>query len=117
MSQSAAQAAAFFRDVVRTGRLWTIRDEGGYPAPLTSGGHRAQPFWSTEARARRIIKTASAYSDFDLELIDLGAWRDGWLPELRTDGLLVGVNWTGARAKGYDFTPDEVLARLDATSC
>lgn len=30
MSQSAAQAAAFFRDVTRTGRLWTVRDAGGY---------------------------------------------------------------------------------------
>jgi hypothetical protein len=115
MSQSAAQAAAFFKDVARTGRLWTIWDEGGYPAPLTSGGQRAQPFWSTEARARRIINTASVYAAFDLELIDLDAWRESWLPDLRRNGLLVGLNWTGARARGYDFTPDEVIARLDAT--
>ncbi len=42
MSQSVSQAAAFFRDVSRTGRLWTVRDAGGYPAPRNSSAQRAR---------------------------------------------------------------------------
>ncbi|MEV0284504.1 MULTISPECIES: DUF2750 domain-containing protein [unclassified Kribbella] len=115
MSQSAAQAAAFFTEVNRTGRLWTVRDAGGYPAPSNSQGRRAQPFWSSEARVRRIIKRVPAYSGFDPEELDLASWRERWLPGLGQDGLLVGLNWTGARAVGYEFTAAEVIARLDAT--
>jgi hypothetical protein len=44
MSTSAAQAAAFYTEVVREGSVWTIRDAGGYPAPQTVDGNRAQPF-------------------------------------------------------------------------
>lgn len=113
MSQSAAQAAAFFAEVARSGRLWTVRDVGGYPAPVSAAGRRAQPFWSTEARVRRIINRVPAYSGFDAEQLDLASWRDRWLPGLRQDGLLVGLNWTGTRATGFDLTPDEVIARLE----
>jgi hypothetical protein len=114
MSQSAAQATAFFAEVARTGHLWTVRDAGGYPAPVSAAGRRAQPFWSTEARVRRIINRVPAYSGFDAEQLDLASWRDRWLPGLRRDGLLVVVNWTGARATGFRLTADEVIAHLDA---
>ena len=36
MSTSGAQAAAFFRDVVRHGTVWWVRDEEGSPAPVGS---------------------------------------------------------------------------------
>jgi hypothetical protein len=81
---------------------------------VSAAGRRAQPFWSTEARVRRIINGVPAYSGFDAEQFDLGSWRDRWLPGLRQDGLLVGLNWTGARATGFDLTPDEVIAHLEA---
>ena len=43
MSQAASQAAAFYRDVAETGRVWTIRDAGGFPAPVGGSGQRSQP--------------------------------------------------------------------------
>ncbi len=116
MSQSASQAAAFFVEVVRTGRLWTVRDDGGYPAPMDADGRRAAPFWSSEARVRRVIANVPAYVAFVPDELDLTTWRTRWLPGLQRDGLLVGLNWTGPRATGYDFTSDEVLARLAAAS-
>ena len=30
------------------------------------------------------------------------------------DRLLVGLNWSGKRATGYDLTPDNVLRNLKA---
>lgn len=45
--------------------------------------------------------------------LPLTEWRERWLPGLARDGLRVGLNWSGARATGYDYTPEEVLARLD----
>jgi hypothetical protein len=36
-------------------------------------------------------------------------FRDHWLPGLTRDGLFVGVNWSGARATGYDVEPAVVL--------
>jgi hypothetical protein len=34
---------------------------------------------------------------------------------LARDGFLVGINWTGKRLVGWDFTVEEVLNRLAAT--
>jgi hypothetical protein len=34
------------------------------------------------------------------------------LPGLAQDSLLVGVNWSGKRATGYDLKPDEVQEKI-----
>lgn len=112
MSQAASQWAAFARDVADNGKVWTVRDSGGFPAPLTSSGKRAQPFWSSLSRVRKIISTVSAYSSFEPFELSWTEFRDNWLPGLERDGLLIGVNWSGPRAIGYDVTSQEVLARI-----
>jgi hypothetical protein len=64
MSHAALQWTAFAREVAAHRRLWTVEDDVGYPAPLTSSGARAQPFWSGLSRVERIIATVPAYSVF-----------------------------------------------------
>lgn len=44
MGVSAAQADAFYREVLDGKSVWTVRDDGGCPAPMGSGGQRAMPF-------------------------------------------------------------------------
>lgn len=116
MSQSAAAAAEFYRDVARSGRLWAIRDSGGFPAPSDSTGQRSMPFWSSVSRAQRVIDTVPAYRGFVVHELSVKDFRDSWLPGLRRDGLLVGINWSGSRATGYDVDPDAVLANLAANA-
>jgi hypothetical protein len=114
VSQSGAQAAAFFRDVVRTREVWTVREEQGFPAPKTPDGTRAQPFWSSERRVRRIISTVPDYAGFQPHRTPLEEWRGRWLADSEREGLLMGINWSGPRAVGWDFKPREVMVRLDA---
>jgi hypothetical protein len=114
LSQSGSQAAAFFRDVVRTRELWTLRDIGGHPVPEVGNGVRAMPFWSTESRVCKVIAKVEAYRGFEPVRIGLDAWRERWIPGLARDGLLIGVNWSGPRATGWDLEPEAVSARLDA---
>lgn len=113
MSQAASQYSAFARDVAQHGRVWTVRDAGGFPAPKTLGGNRAMPFWSSLARVERIIATVPAYAGFQPFEISWELFRDKWLPGLERDGLLVGVNWSGPHALGYDLVPKDVRARID----
>ena len=112
MGQSASQAAAFYRDVAESKTLWTVQDDGGVPAPPKSNGQRAMPFWSSLSRVRRIIRTVPAYAALrPLEV----SWTDfctSWGPDLARDGLLVGVNWSGANAVGYDLAPQDVIANV-----
>jgi hypothetical protein len=108
MSQAASQYAAFWRDVRRGRKVWTVRDDDGCPAPVTSSGRRAMPFWSTLSRVRRVIKTVPAYGAFVPHEMPWEEFRDSWLPELEAGGLLVGVNWSGPRALGYDMTPADI---------
>jgi Protein of unknown function (DUF2750) len=110
MSQSAAQAAAFFRDVVRDRMVWFVRDDQGQPAPKTSSGQRACPFWSSRGRAARAAEIWGGSLRPDSTPLD--AWRHTGLPDLALDGLLVGINWSGPRLVGWDFTVDQVLNRL-----
>ena len=108
MSLSAAHTAAFRREAPQEGRVWTIRDARGFPAPKAADGTRAMPFWSKQSRAQRVVTAVEAYHGFEVVEIPLRDWVGSWLPGLRTDGVLVGVNWAGARATGYDMAPAQV---------
>lgn len=115
MTVGAAQADAFYREAVDHGCVWTIRDEGGLPAPMTDSGQRAMPFWSLRSRAQRVVETVPAYAGFTVdEAIALDVWLDRWVPGLERDGLLVGLNWSGERATGYDVSPADLVANLAA---
>ena len=108
MSLSAAHTAAFRREVLVESRVWSIRDAVGHPAPQDPAGRRAMPFWSKPSRAGRVVGAGPAYRGFDVVEIPVDDWLDSWLPGLQRDGLLVGVNWAGARATGLDLAPTQV---------
>lgn len=113
MSVSAAHADAFYAEALRAGQVWAIRDESGFPAPRTPAG-RAMPFWSARSRAVQVIETVDDYAAFEPVPLTLEQWRNRWLPGLAEDGLRVGLNWSGARAVGYDLAPHEVERNLAA---
>jgi len=46
--------------------------------------------------------------------LELDAFVGRWLVGLQRDGLMVGLNWPGDRATGYDLQPADVMARLTA---
>lgn len=114
VSTSATQAAAFYTEVLREGSAWTVRDAGGYPAPLNASGERAQPFWSLRSRAERVVADVPAYEGFTVEEVPLAVFRERWLPGMGVDGIRVGLNWSGPRATGYDLTSAEVEQNLGA---
>lgn len=72
------------------------------------------PFWSLQSRAETIVRTVSAYAEFEVVSIPLDEWRNRWLPGLRRDGIRVGLNWSGARATGYDLEAQDVERNLRA---
>ena len=109
MSLSAAHQAAFRREASREGRVFSIRDEVGFPVPADADGDRALPFWSKSSRAERVIGQVAAYRGFEVVEIDLDDWLTRWLPGLHRDGYLVGINWSGARATGFDMPPAHVI--------
>lgn len=114
MSQASSQAWAFYREVARTRVVWTMRDDGGYPAPMTASGQRAQPFWSSRSRVERIIKNVSAYAGFEPYEVTWDDFCKTWVPEFVEDRLLVGVNWSGKRAIGYDLEPERLVQCVQA---
>ncbi|MBL7260448.1 DUF2750 domain-containing protein [Paractinoplanes lichenicola] len=107
MSLSGAHRAAFRREAAGEGRVYAIRDDGGLAAPSV-GAVWAVPFWSKPTRAGRVVDQVAAYRGFEVFAVDVDEWLEDWLPRFEVDGMLVGVNWAGARATGYDLTPAQV---------
>jgi hypothetical protein len=114
MSNASSQAWAFYREVAQTRAVWTARDDGGYPAPMTASGQRAMPFWSSRSRVERVIKNVAAYASFRPEQVTWEEFCGTWVPDLEADGTLVGVNWSGKRAVGYDLPPRRVVECVEA---
>jgi hypothetical protein len=66
------------------------------------------PFWSKRCRAERIVAAVPAYAGFEVVELSTTEWRQRWLPRLPRDGILVGLNWSGAAATGYDLDTGRV---------
>ena len=114
VSTAAAQADAFYSEVLKTGSVWTVQDVEGIPAPMTADGYRSMPFWSLRSRAERVVANVPAYRTFEVIELSAEKWRRDWLPGLAEDGIHVGLNWSGPRATGYDVEPGSVEAALTA---
>lgn len=114
MSTAAAHADAFVSEALATNTVWAIRDASGFPTSTNSSGETAMPFWSMESRARRVIEGLDAYRGFEPVQLELETFTARWLAGLQNDGLMVGLNWSGERASGYDMKPADLRARLDA---
>ncbi len=114
MSTSAAHADAFYTEALSARTVWAVRDADGFPAPVNRDGVRAMPFWSKRTRAERIVVGVPAYAGFEVVDIALDTWRTRWLAGLQRDGLLVGLNWSGSGATGYELPPADVLRNLAA---
>ncbi|MEU6133415.1 DUF2750 domain-containing protein [Nocardioides sp. NPDC047086] len=114
MSVAAAQAAAFYAEVAESDLVFTIRDEEGFPAPMTPSGVRSQPFWSKRSRAECIIKNVAAYQGMHVVEVARDDWLNKWLPGLESDGMLVGINWSGQAATGYDLSPSDAVRNVSA---
>jgi hypothetical protein len=108
MSVSGVAVEAFRREVPALGQVWTVRDGDGYPAPVSQHGQRAMPFWSSRFRAQRVVDRVPAYQGFEVVPIAFQEWLHRWLPDLERDGLLVGINWSGERASGFELAPTDV---------
>jgi Protein of unknown function (DUF2750) len=108
VTQSASQAAAWRADVRANGTVWTVEDDDGIPTPSNPEGRRAMPFWSTRSRVEKVISSVPAYAHSRPRELTLEEFRTRWLDGLKRDGLLVGINWSGASATGYDVEPQDV---------
>jgi hypothetical protein len=100
--------------VAKEKRLWTVRDSGGFPSPLNADGQRSQPFWSSLSRVEKIIKTVPAYTVFEPFELSWADFAAKWVPGLTRDNVLVGLNWSGLRAVGYDVDPMSVKISVEA---
>jgi hypothetical protein len=92
VSVSAAQAEAFYSEVARHRVVWTVRDGGGYPAPMNADGARAQPFWSSKSRATRIVESVPAYAGFEVVEIRWDVFETRWAPGLERDKTLERIS-------------------------
>ncbi|WP_318218745.1 DUF2750 domain-containing protein [Streptomyces sp. SCL15-6] len=110
MSTSGAQAAAFFREIALTRTVWWVRDDEGSPMPVSSSGQPAFPYWSSQTRAQRAAQLWGPR--FRVVPMPLDHWRSAALPALAGEDVRVGINWSGQRLTGWDFTVGDVVNRL-----
>ena len=114
MSTSVIQLTMFCKEVAQSKIVWAIKDMNGFPAPAGTDGKRAMPFWSSQARTLHLISIASQFAGFEPVPLSWEVFCDRWLPGLEQDGLMVGVNWVGATASGFDMHPAELKRNVEA---
>ena len=70
------------------------------------------PFWSSLSRVQKAIQDVPAYNVFEPEELSWNEFIDEWAPDLSENGLLIGVNWSGENATGYNLEPEDVITKV-----
>lgn len=110
MSQSASQAAEFYRQVAELKKVFTVEQDGGLLVfPMADGD--VVPFWSSEQRLERVREHHPKYRRYDVQAMSLEEFI-AQLDELAAEGISVGVNWSGKRLTGYDVSVDDLRQNL-----
>ena len=112
MSEENDHHSAFFNEVLATGFVYAILEDGGIPTPENLKRERYLPFWSSVERVQEIVELYERTDSMQPIRIPLASFKSEWLPGMARDGLLVGINWVGRPAKGTDLDTSEILQIL-----
>ncbi len=111
MSIAAAQASKFYEQVVNDGFVYTFLDQGGYLVYPVSG-IKVVPFWSSRSRLEKIQSLLPKYSKFKIDKESFKTFYSKTLPELESDQIHFGVNWSGERLKGYNISAEDLRKNI-----
>lgn len=110
MTVAAAHYDKFKEQAVEDGRVFTFTADGDYLI-FPVGRHEVIPFWSSRSRMEKVQAEHPKYLQYQIKEMALAEFVD-WLPNLASDGVRVGTNWSGKRLTGYDVETSDLLAGL-----
>ena len=101
----------FVRRVVEGGEVWWLYDvENGPTAPSNEDEERGVvPFWSDRAYAAQCAR--EDWSRYGPESLALETFLEHVLPDLESQGMLVGTNWN-AHLVGLEVEPAALAGEL-----
>lgn len=112
---SSEQANAFYRDVIASGEVFLVEHETrGSVTWRLAGSQHARPVWSSRRRAVRMLEGPLAKPGLVIVRHSWDEFRDSIAPAIEREGILVGLNWAGRKARGYNIPPSDVVARIEA---
>ena len=117
MSDSHRAAHAFYREVARSGRVWVLQHVEHHQLPILAvHGHEVTPVWSSETRLKKVRPRLGPRLQIEHRPKEV-AWegfRDVLVPGLDAEGVLLGLNWSGQKAVGYDLAGASVVQAVEA---
>jgi hypothetical protein len=118
MSNASAQAHQFYREVAKNREVWTVR-KGDVLAKATLRDGKTStpfwpttPFWSTRTRIERVLQSIPVYAGSEPVRITFDEFTRDWIPRIRQEQGLLGINWSGPSLRGFNLDPDFVLRAI-----
>jgi len=111
MSQNESQADLFYEEVVRAGKLYTFTEDGEHLI-FPFGEGEVIPFWSSRIRIATIQKTHAEYDACEISEETLEDVLLRMLPILESEGVQIGINWSGKSLTGLDLSAADLRENL-----
>ena len=109
-----AHAHAFYREVAKYRSTWILGLNDQPQVVVSPSGARILPIWSSRARVEKVIATVPGYA----RSVALGgSWEnfeENWVNFLQSENILVGVNWSGPNANGYEMPVQALVENVRA---
>ena len=112
MSNASAQAHEFYREVAKNRELWTVRKGDIFAKIPLRDGKISTPVWSSLSRVERVIQGIPVYAGSEPVHVTFDDFVRDWIPKIRQENGVLGINWSGASLRGFSIDPDFVLRAI-----
>ncbi len=112
---AAMHAHKFYKEVAKNNFVWSIGSPEGMPITVMSNGCRVFPLWSSKTRVEKIITAVPGFAQCTIMGNTWDDFETNWVGQLQNDGVLVGVNWSGRSASGYEMPVQMLCEAVRAT--
>lgn len=70
------------------------------------------PVWSSRSRAEKVVANVSGFRGLQVLGMPWSEFEKAQLAQLAKQGILLGVNWAGKGANGYELPPTMVAESI-----
>ena len=106
-------AESFYKEVVTTGHIWTVKTAGGIPTFDDEDGNTTIFLWSSRERVKRILEKESLFKGFSPLEIPWTLFAINWLPDFADNEFVFSLNWIGNESDVWEESAEELAINME----
>jgi len=107
-------AESFYKEVVSTGQIWTVKTDDGIPTFDDKDGNTTIFLWSSRERVIRVVEKESLFKGSKPLEIPWTLFASKWLSDFASKKFVFSLNWIGNENAVWKESAEELAINMES---